>query len=118
MVRATILSIVLALVAGPSISLCCGEWFDATTAAAGDCRHDPERSGTQVGRHLECQPIGPSVVAMLREAERRGASADGLVAIPGASLQVLVATSRIRAARGAPRAASESRRPLATPLRI
>ncbi len=117
-VRATILSVVLALAAGPGVSLCCGEWFDATTAAASDCRHDPGGSGPEAGRHLGCQPVRLGAVAMLKEAERRMASADGLVAIPVASFQFVAATSRRRAAYGVPRAACESRRPLTAPLRI
>jgi hypothetical protein len=117
-VRTTILSIVLALAAGSGISVCCGERFNASVAAASDCPHDPGGSVSQVGRHLECQPIGIGTVVMLKQAERRSTSADGLVAIPVAPLQLVAATSRRRAACGVPPAAWESRRPLTAPLRI
>ena len=71
--RATVLSIVLTLVAGPNASVLCKAWCDPAAAAAAGCHHtDSSPSATLTGAD-DCGQAVPNGGAVVQERARRGA---------------------------------------------
>ena len=73
MFRATVLSIVLTLVAGPNASVLCKAWCDPAAAAATGCHHtDSTPSATLTGTD-DCGKAVPNSAVVAKEDARPGA---------------------------------------------
>ena len=73
MFRATVLSIVLTLAAGPNASVLCKAWCDRAAAAARGCHHtDGSPSATLTGTD-DCGKAVPNRAVVVKEDARRGA---------------------------------------------
>ena len=119
MFRATLLSIVLVLAAGPSASVLCKALCDPHVAAASGCHHQDDGNATQASGDASCQDAAPGATALLREDVRRSVSAEGIgAARPIASFQLVTRTSDVRSVFGAQPGTADQKRPLSTPLRI
>jgi hypothetical protein len=71
--RATVLSIVLILVAGPSATVLCKAWCDPAAAAAAGCHHgDGSPSATLTGTN-DCTKAVPNSAVVFKQDARRGA---------------------------------------------
>jgi hypothetical protein len=76
--RATVLSIVLTLVAGSNASVLCRAWCDPAAAAATGCHHtDGTQSATLTGTD-ECGKAVPNSAVVVKEDARRGAPSSDL----------------------------------------
>ena len=75
MFRAAVLSIVLALVAGPQVPLLCAVWCHPEAAAATLCEHPDTAGALSVTANDSCPDIAAASTAFVREDVRRGVSA-------------------------------------------
>lgn len=119
MFRAAVLSIVLAVGAGPNASLLCPVWCHPDAATAGTCEHQDRTSTPRVTANDCCADIAAPSTALVREDVRRGA------ADPAAQQALLVARFQFAPPPSHPASARESgqrspleTRPLVLALRI
>ena len=118
MFRATVLSIVLTLVAGQNASLLCAVWCHPEAATAGPCEH-PDQSTPSVTENGSCPDIPASSTALAREDVRRGVSAPAAQhAVPVAGFQFAPSPSHSASAGESGRRTAPEARPLVLPLRI
>ena len=77
MFRATVLSIVLILVAGPNASVLCKAWCDPAAAAATKCHHQHGSPSATLTGTDDCAKAVPNSAVVVREDARRGARSSG-----------------------------------------
>ena len=117
MFRATVLSIVLTLVAGPNASVLCKAWCDPAAAAATKCH--PEHGGpsaTLTGTD-DCGKAMPNSAVVVKEDARRGAPSDSQQAVLVPRHHRAISSSEAHPGNGARCTWSLAQRPLVTALR-
>ena len=87
--RAAVLSIVLTLAVGPNATVLCRTWCDRQSAAATGCHHEAATTSPNVASDDNCDDMGLSAAAFLREEVRRPVFA------PDAAHAVLVPRYRL-----------------------
>jgi hypothetical protein len=115
--RATVLSIVLTLVAGPNASVLCKAWCDPAAASATKCQHQfGSPSATLTGTD-ECAKAVPNSAIVVKEDARRGAPSDPQQAVMVPRHHRAISSSEAHP--GDPEFTwSLAQRPLVTALRI
>lgn len=68
--RATVLTIVLSLVAGPNASVLCKAWCDPAAAAAAKCHHEHGGLSATLTGTDDCSRAVPSTAVVVKEAAR------------------------------------------------
>jgi hypothetical protein len=117
--RATVLSIVLTLVAGQNASLLCAVWCHPEAAAAGPCEHPDQTSTPSITQNGSCPDIPASSIALVREDVRRGVSAPAAQhAAPVVRFQFAHLPSHSASAGESGQRTAPEARPLVLPLRI
>lgn len=119
MFRATVLSIVLTLVAGPNASVLCKAWCDPAAAAATGCHHtDSTPSATLTGTD-DCGKAVPNSAVVVKEDARRGApSSDPQQAVMVPRHHRAISSSEAHPGDDPGCTWSLAQRPLVTALRI
>ena len=119
MFRATVLSIVLTLVAGPNASVQCKAWCDPAAAAAAGCHHrDGIPSATLTGTD-DCGEAVPNSAIVVKEDARRGApSSDPQQAVVVPRHHRAISSSEAHPGHDPGCTWSLAQRPLVTALRI
>ena len=117
--RAIVLSIVLSVVVGPSVSLLCRTWCHQETAAASGCHHENPSTTPSVAGDESCNNVVLGAAAVLREDVRRGVSSpEANQAIPVPRYQFAPSTIDACLGFGSGRDWPLKNRPLVTALRI
>ena len=119
MFRATVLSIVLILVAGPNATMLCKAWCDPAAAAAVGCHHrDGSPSATLTGTD-DCGKTVPNSAIVVKEDARRGApSSDPQQAVMLPGHHRAISSSEAHPGHDPGCMWSLAQRPLVTALRI
>jgi hypothetical protein len=116
--RAAVLSIVLALVAGPNASLLCAVWCHPEAATAGPCEHPDPTSTPSIAGNDSCPDIAASSTALVREDVRREVSAPAQHAVLVARFQFAPPPHHSASAREVANRSTLEARPLDLALRI
>jgi hypothetical protein len=116
--RAAVLSIVLALVAGPNASLLCAVWCHPEAATAGPCEHPDPTSTPSIAGNDSCPDIAASSTALVREDVRREVSAPAQHAVLVARFQFAPPPHHSASAREVANRSTLEAHPLVLALRI
>ena len=118
MFRATVLSIILTMVAGPNASVLCKAWCDPAAAAATKCHHEHGSVSATLTGTDDCGRAVPHSEVVVKEDARRGApSSDPQQAVMVPRHHRAISSSEAHAGNGARCTWSLAQRPLVTALR-
>lgn len=119
MLRASVFSVVLTLLAGPSAGMLCKTWCDPVEAARTGCHHDDTATAAGLTGDRDCDDVAPSSAVLVREEVRRGVSdQDVRHALVVPRHQFLPPSGEADERRDRRRASPLESRPLVTALRI
>lgn len=119
MFRATVLSIVLTLVAGPNASVLCKAWCDPAAAATTKCHHEHGSLSATLTGTDDCGRAVPNSAVVVKEDARRSApSSDPQQAVMVPRHHRAIFSSEAHPGDGAGCTWSLAQRPLVTALRI
>ena len=119
MFRATVLSIVLTLVAGPNASVLCKAWCDPAAAAATKCHHEHGSASPTLTGTDDCGKAMPNSAVVVKADARRGApSSDSQQAVMVPRQHRAVSSKEAHPGNDPGWAWCLAQRPLVTALRI
>lgn len=119
MFRTAVLSMVLTVAAGPSVTLLCRTWCNPHVAVASGCHHEDRSTSVSTAGGDRCKDVVLRAGALLREDVRRGVfSPRGERAISVLRYQFARSTIDARLGPEPGRDWSLDKRPLTTALRI
>ena len=118
MFRATVLSFVLLIAAGPSASLVCKAWCNPAAAAQNGCRHGGRGDSARMATNESCQDAVQGLAIVLKEDVRRTLLRDLGLDVALARFQFAALATSHRSVRHRGPARSDPQRPLNTPLRV
>lgn len=115
MLRATILSVVLFLITGPSASLLCGAWCPRVSVAS-HCHHEEGGSTARLASDDACDGATQTTSTFLKEDLRTGSSHDAAPSVAVETLKLERPVTLRRTAQSLPLTVPKC--PLSAPLRI
>jgi hypothetical protein len=115
---ATVLSIVLILVAGPNASVLCKAWCDPAAAAATKCHHQHGSPSATLTGTDDCGQVVPNSAVVIKGARRGASSSDSQQAVMVPRHHRASSSSDAHPGDDAGCTWSLAQRPLVTALRI